>query len=195
MDPFRALNDDHRLIERVCSALAVYVERLEEADPEDLASFVVFFTELADKRHHTREETVLFEAMIQVGFPWRAGPIPTLEREHAEGRRLVATLEKAAGRAGAWTSVDRVRITDAARSLVSLLRQHIQKEDTILFPVARHNLPEATVAAMGARFEEMEGNADARAETSALRVMAEVLCARYSPASVRRARTALAVMN
>jgi hemerythrin-like domain-containing protein len=188
MDPFETLTDDHRLIERVLAALSGYAARIDDADPADLASFVVFFTELAAARHQAREEGVLFEAMIEVGFPRKTGPLATMMREHDESRTLVQALDDAACRAGAWTSEGRVRVAAAARSLVQLVRQHIQKESEILYPMARHNLPAESVSAMAARFAEMDGSDDARAERTALHVMAEILIARYAgaPATPRK---------
>lgn len=195
MDPFETLMDEHRLIERVLTALSMYTNRIEEADPADLASFVVFFTEMADARHHAKEEEVLFEALIEVGFPRRKGPIARMRHEHDTCRELVRALGVAAEHAGAWTAEDRKRIAETARTFVQLLREHIQKENDILYPMARHNLPAEAVAAMAARFDEMDGTPEARAERTALRVMAEILAARYDGAPVRRPTYVAAAAN
>lgn len=194
MDPFETLNDDHRLIERMLTALLTYSNRIDEADPADLASFVVFFTEIGE-RHHTKEEGILFEAMFEVGFPRRTGPLATMRREHDEARTLVGLLGEASARAAAWTDGDRAHVQNTSRALVHLLRAHLLKEDTIIHPMARHNLPAECVASIAARFEELDSSPEARAERIALQVMAEILTARYGEAPVRRPRYAVAVMN
>jgi hypothetical protein len=48
---------------------------------------------------------------------------------------------------------------------------------------------------MAARFAEMEGTAAARAERAALRVLAEILTARYGGASMRRPAYMAAAAN
>jgi hemerythrin-like domain-containing protein len=195
MDPFETLSDEHSLIERMLAALWVYAARIDEADPADLASFVVFFTEMVEGRHHAKEEMLLFEAMIEAGFPRRTGPLATMMREHDDARRLVLVLGEAARRAGAWTLEDRARIASTTYALVQLLRKHMQKEDDIIYPMARHNLPPEAVMVMAARFAEIDGTAEARAERTALRVLAEILTARYGGASMRRPEYMAAAAN
>jgi hypothetical protein len=61
--------------------------------------------------------------------------------------------------------------------------------------MARHNLPAESVAAMAARFEDLDGSADARAERVALRVMGEILSARYGGAPTHPPPYVAAAMN
>lgn len=180
MDPFATLNDEHRLIERVISALLSYASRVDHgADPADLGRFVDLISGFADARHHGKEEDILFEAMIAAGFPRDAGPIGMMLFEHEQGRGFVAALRDVAGRAGAWTAEDRGLLKDAAEGYAELLRQHIAKEDMVLYPMARRALPQEVITLMEARFDELEGGEDAQAELEAFLGTADALFTRY----------------
>ena len=180
MDPFATLNDEHRLIERTISALLSYTSRIEHgADPADLGRFVDLIAGFADARHHGKEEDILFEAMVGAGFPRDAGPIAVMLAEHEQGRKFVAALRDAASRAGSWTADDRALIHEAASGYAELLRQHIAKEDMVLYPMARRALPQEIVTLMEARFDELEGGEDAQTELEEFLSTADALFTRY----------------
>lgn len=195
MDPFEMLEDEHRLIERALTALLHYASRVDDgADPADLASFVMFFAEFADARHHAKEEKHLFEAMVRGGFPRRVGPIGTMMKEHEEGRALVTKLRDLSMRSP-WSGADRTRIGETARAFVQLLRAHIQKEDAVLYPMARHNLTEETAKDVVRGFQELEGSPQARGERMAYRALVDSLAARYASPVARTEKPAAVLMN
>jgi len=187
--PLETLTDEHRLIERLISALLAYTADLDTgADPADLGQFVDLIAGFADARHHAKEEDILFEAMVEAGFPRDGGPIAVMLFEHDQGRRFVGALRDCASRAGAWTVSDKAIVRENAAQYANLLRQHIAKEDNILYPMARRVLSDEAMTAMEARFDELEGGEDARAELERFLVLADNLFTRYlgSPAlSVR----------
>jgi len=139
--PRRVLMDEHRVIERVLEAM----ERMIEADVMDRAfvlGAVDFIRNFADGCHHAKEEDHLFPAMEKAGLPREGGPIGCMLHEHEQGRdfvrRILAGLDAAsAGDAGAAAEV-----RNAVIGYVGLLRQHIQKEDNILFVMSERLLSE-----------------------------------------------------
>ena len=180
MDPFELLNDEHRLIEQTLGALVRYTRRLDEgAAPADLSAFVTFFQRFADALHHHKEEDILFERMIEAGFPRGGGPIAMMLHEHEGGRHLVSRLAEAAARADSWLRGDHAAVHETALVFAELLRAHIHKEDAVLYPMARRTLPEDVIAEMGARFEAMEASDEARAERASLVATATALVTRY----------------
>jgi hemerythrin-like domain-containing protein len=159
MDAIRLLAQEHREIEKALDALYQFSRRLaqgETVDQTHLAQFVSFIRTLADERHHGKEEAILFEVMIKYGFPSEHGPIAVMLGEHDEGRALVGTMD-AVARLDVWGPEDRRRAAQAAASFVNLLRQHINKEDFVLYPMAENNLPETArdeIEERCRRFEE-----------------------------------------
>ncbi len=147
MDPIETLMNEHRKILASLDALDVYANRLQDGSAPglaDLGEFVRFIQEYADRFHHAKEENILFETMVREGFPKEGGPIAVMLMEHDEGRIHVKVLAEAV-EAGAELEGDAIApIAAAAHGFAGLLRPHIQKEDQILYPMARNQLsPEA----------------------------------------------------
>lgn len=133
------LSSEHRVIEQVVLALEAAADLIDgggQVRPgffQDAAGFIAGF---ADGYHHAKEERVLFEAMARHGMPAESGPIAVMLYEHDEGRRLTAGLRDAAERLAAGDASASGVVADYARAYGELLRQHIFKEDNILFPMA-----------------------------------------------------------
>ncbi len=76
--------------------------------------------------------------------------------EHEKGRRYISQLEN---QISGLRNADAGKITTAnklVKSYVALMQQHIQKEDTILFPLADSRLSEKEQTAMFREFENLE---------------------------------------
>ena len=78
MDAIETLMNEHRTIERVLDALGAFADETRRARRHrarrSSRGSSTFLREFADAHHHHKEEDVLFEAMIEHGFPREAGP-------------------------------------------------------------------------------------------------------------------------
>jgi hemerythrin-like domain-containing protein len=158
MDAIELLMTEHRLIEEALVALEAYAEDVvqgRDIDPADLRDFVIFIREFADKKHHGKEEEILFAEMARQGFPTEVGPIAVMLSDHDQGRAFVTVLAALADKAR-WTIEDRKEMVAAAFGYVGLLRQHIMKEDHVLYPMARARLPAESIAAIDSRSAAFE---------------------------------------
>lgn len=122
---------------------------------ETLEGLLEFFRLFADQCHHGKEEDILFPLLESRGMPRSGGPIGVMLHEHEQGRALVKQMieateackqgEKAEGR---WA--------DAARGYSQLLRQHIEKENNILFVMAENILTPEDQKKLAAEFDRSE---------------------------------------
>jgi len=183
MKPIELLKEEHRLILRILDALETFaasLEREEEGEREELGRFATFIREYADACHHGKEEAVLFEVMAQSGFSKDSGPIAVMLHEHDVGRACVRVMREGADEKGPWSAEARSEIVTAARAYVQLLRDHIHKEDEILYPMAEAHLPggamEEVVKGCGAVEEEYERSG----EKTKLEALAEELIERHA---------------
>ncbi len=139
MKSVEVLMAEHRVIERVLTALEVATERLDQGGNVNPGFFIHatdFIRGFADGCHHQKEEGVLFKAMAQAGMPTEEGPIAVMLAEHEQARAYTADLLKAAQRLQAGDEQAAAAVIHNARGYAALLRQHIAKEDGVLFPMA-----------------------------------------------------------
>ena len=146
--PTDVLREEHRVILRALGVLEAAAARLAGGRPLPEGwwpEIIWWLRAFADRNHHAKEETSLFPAMVKAGVPSTGGPIDVMLEEHRRGRTLVRAME--AGESAALA---------AAREYVGLLREHIEKENGVLFPLADAVLDEAAQRALQREFEAVE---------------------------------------
>jgi len=147
--PTQTLREEHRVILRAIALLEVAAGRLGDGRPlpdgwwDGLLDWLRGF---ADLNHHGKEERHLFPALVQAGVPAEGGPVSVMLEEHAEGRALIQAM--AAGAPG--------RRAEAARRYGHLLRDHIDKENGVLLPLADAVLDPQAQLLLSRGFEKVE---------------------------------------
>ena len=121
-------------------------------DVEDVKEMVNFLRLFADKCHHGKEEGLMFPAMEKVGIPNAGGPIGQMLLEHTQGRQYIA--EMAASAEGDALHAD--RFAEAASGYIELMRAHIDKENSVLFPAGDRMLPKDVQQQLLDQFEGFE---------------------------------------
>jgi hemerythrin-like domain-containing protein len=158
MQATQILKDEHRLIERVLTALQTAASRLSqgaEISPTFFINAALFIKNFADGSHHCKEEDILFAAMSESGVPSEGGPIGVMLSEHEQARAFTREMKEAAQKWQAGDSSARTAVVHNALGYVSLLRVHIHKEDNILFPMADRLIPPDRQAIVNTDFEHI----------------------------------------
>lgn len=159
IDVTHVMVEEHKLILRMIALLENNVQRMEAGRFRDWRFFldaVDFIRNYADRFHHAKEEDVLFKALVDNGMPQENSPVAAMLLAHDQGRAYVRAMEEAALKALDGESGQIPLIAENARAYIALLRDHIDKEDNILYPLAERVLPEAPRAAMVAAYREAE---------------------------------------
>ena len=158
MSATEELKHEHRIIERmlaVMEAAAARVDAGQSLPTEFFPKVVDFVRNFADRCHHGKEEDNLFPALEKRGIPRQTGPIGVMLMEHDQGRAFVRGMDEA----GKHASGDKAALKtalDNARGYAKLLRQHIDKEDNVLYPMADQVLTPADKQELLSKFEEVE---------------------------------------
>lgn len=187
------LMTEHRLIEQALGSLETYAIDVRAGAPpsrEVIGEYAAFFRGFADGCHHGKEEDILFRRMVDRGFPSEAGPLAVMYFEHEQGRAHVRALAAIATRPGRVVAADASALLESADAYIPLLRQHILKEDRILYPLALQVLTAPELDAMNTQFEEFEARMQADGSSDALQDLAERLTARFHPDPARMAAAA-----
>lgn len=146
------LEHDHKIILRALNVLAEIAARVEKGawvDSRDIESILRFLRLFEDEFHQTKEESALFPELRSCASA-QSKELQHLLFEHEQERSLVEGLEESLKvKKGA-------DFVFYANRLIALLRNHIYKEDHILFDIIEKSLSknqdEAVIAAF-AKFE------------------------------------------
>ena len=163
-DVTKVLVEEHRLILRMIALLEKNCELLEQrrfADWQFFLYAVDFIRHYADQFHHAKEEDTLFTALVENGMPEDNSPVAAMLMEHDQGRAFVRGLEQAATKALAGNKGQETAILENARGYAVLLRDHINKEDNILYPLSERILPEDMRPGILTAYRRAEGSVPA----------------------------------
>lgn len=156
--PSAVLKSEHRVIERVLRVLETLVVRSEQGqgfELESLKQCVEFFRLFADACHHAKEEDLLFPVLEERGVPREGGPIGVMLYEHSQARMFTQEMSAALAAFEGGESGAEARFRDTARQYLTLLINHIYKEDNILFNMGDHVMTEADQILLCGRFGEV----------------------------------------
>jgi hemerythrin-like domain-containing protein len=123
------LIQEHKLILRaldVLDAISASMEKTATVEQADVDKVVDFLRWFADSHHQAKEETILFPALKRAAATQNR-PVDHMMLEHDQERSLVEEMEKDLRLANLSGFVS------CANRLSSTLRNHIYKEDRILF--------------------------------------------------------------
>ncbi|HLY76489.1 MAG TPA: hemerythrin domain-containing protein [Thermoplasmata archaeon] len=152
-DPIAILMEEHRMYLRRLTEIRTDLQRLSGASrdrlgvPSSLTTFADFLATDVDGFHGRKEEEGLFPVLVRhVGLD--GGPVEVMLEEHELLRHhqktiagSVPRLETDPGRVDALSAV-----SVALDSIHRLLANHIDKEDEVLFPMARATLTPAEMS-------------------------------------------------
>ena len=136
------LEDDHVHIINLINVMETIIE-VEKPDITHIESIVDTIRNFADGLHHAKEENLLFPLLIKKGFSATQGPVAVMLHEHVMGRDFVKGISEGIA---LYKVGDKTALRDIYRNMqgyAELLRNHISKENNILFPMADRVLSEA----------------------------------------------------
>lgn len=145
MEAIQVMMSEHARIVGVLDALDAFAGAACDtaADRLELGRFLQFFREYADGCHHGKEEHVLFLAMFRHGFSLEEGPLGMMVFEHQDLRDLLGRVRDLVRQEAPWSGEEREQLAATIRTYTGVLREHIVKEDELLYPLAREQLPPA----------------------------------------------------
>lgn len=147
---------EHRLIERMLSALENVVTTIDDentVDPVTIDLAVDFIRVYADRTHHGKEEDILFRDLKTKPLSEEdARSMDELIEEHVFGRETTQAMVDANTRYRGGDPAALADIADKLRTLIDFYPKHIAKEDKVFFPAARAYFTDQEDQAMLAEF-------------------------------------------
>jgi len=136
VSPSATLKAEHQVILRVVRVLAHIMDHFEQTGEfaeTALVKCVEFIRLYADACHHGKEEDLLFPVLESCGVPREGGPIGVMIHEHRMARELTKEMVDALSSISDGNDHAHTQFLEAARQYITLLTNHIFKEDNILF--------------------------------------------------------------
>ncbi len=110
-----------------------------------------FIKNYADKFHHAKEEDILFKELCKdsVQGNLHCNPVEQMLYEHNIGRNFVKGMKDG------LIEKDKRKLVENSLGYVQLIREHIFKEDNILYPMADGVIDLKTQDIMLSKFEDV----------------------------------------
>lgn len=131
----RNLEDDHVHILRLIDVME-YIALHNVSDVAHLESIVDIIRNFADGLHHAKEENIFFPFLATKGFSPGQGPVAVMLNEHVQGRNFVKGISDNIILLKDGDKTALVEIHRNMNAYSELLRNHIAKENNILFRMA-----------------------------------------------------------
>ena len=173
------LENDHVQILRLVEVM----ERITEyTNPnlEHLELIVKIIREFADGIHHAKEEQLLFPLMVQKGFSNQTGPVAVMLRDHLEGRHLVKEMAENISLFKQGNSAALKALYSYMRAYTDLLKNHIAKENNVLFRMADNVFTNAEQQSMLIDFAKVEEKSEKDSGKADFLTMIDHLALAYS---------------
>ncbi len=153
------LRNEHEIILDVLNILESISRRATSGGGLDLRpaqELLEFLKGFCDRCHHGKEEQCFFASLETRGLPREVGPIAVMMSDHEQGRALLASMGEGLEAAKQSKPEGPALFAAAGQSYVDLMRDHIDKENNVLFPMGDEMLTEADQASLLDRFEHFE---------------------------------------
>jgi hemerythrin-like domain-containing protein len=149
------LMQEHQLILKYIALMERYAKlRLQAIQAalflEKAGHFIEFIHEFADAFHHAKEEAILFRYLDVPGVLTHCNPVPQMLLEHGKARDWVRGMEQA------LYANDSMQLGVNVDQYAALLKAHIYKEDSILYPMAERGLTDAAKTALLQEYAETD---------------------------------------
>ena len=151
------LEQDH---ESILKLIDVMEAMTTHTDPDiaDYEEVVDLIRNFADGLHHAKEETLFFPLMAERGFSMKQGPIAMMLSEHEQGRNYVKRISE---NIRLLKERDLSALNMIYRNMLGyceLLRNHIAKENNVLFRMADNALSEEDQQTLLTQFGQVENH-------------------------------------
>jgi hemerythrin-like domain-containing protein len=159
------LEEDHVHILKLIEVME-HVTRIDDPDINHLEKIVEIIKNFADGVHHAKEENVFFPMLSKKGFPSNQGPVAVMLNEHVQGRKYVRGMEENILLFKSGNKPSLMDVYQNMNSYIELLRNHIEKENNVLFRMADNVLSESDHHTLLGKFADEENKYSSRAKSA-----------------------------
>ena len=151
------IRNEHRTIAAILHGLMYLVQEIrmkkKKINPRVFHAMLYYLDTYSERMHHPKEDRFLFKAMRERSTEAEA-LIADLERDHAGGETALRALSQALIRYEEGGEKEFPGFEREVESFVHNYRDHMRKEEDVLFPLARKVLTAADWSILDVTFGE-----------------------------------------
>ncbi|MDP4267783.1 MAG: hemerythrin domain-containing protein [Bacteroidota bacterium] len=155
-EQLKAEHEGIKLILKVMERISNKLEMEKNFLPNDLKRIIEFMKLFVYKCHHSKEEKILFPALEKAGIKNVDGPIEIILNEHPISKLLLSNLEMSLNKFIDRESGSEELVIKEIRNFICLMNNHINKENEILFLMAKKALSNERQEELYFKLEEYE---------------------------------------
>lgn len=178
------LSSEHRQATHLLAAFRRYLEQLSASDVPDSrepSGLIDFLAESLFQRHEEKEEGLLLPELARMGLSWSDGALAEIRREHRQGRYLLRSLKHAMRQSETWSKDDKAHFLSIAHAWVDFFRDHMLREEQVIFPFIDGRLDGDTDELLCVQFEKIDREYEEMADYESLQKSSEAFVAKYAP--------------
>lgn len=164
------LRREHDEIRQRLRGLSGYLRALEGGDTGGCGEAADFLDSLGEgllQKHEEKEEDIILPQLARMGLSWSDGALAHVRKDHRHGRDFFRTLRQSMHLRNQWSSFERAHFLSIARAWVEFVKEHMIREERILFPFMDANLSSEDDALIVSQLEKTDTEyADMAASTS-----------------------------
>jgi hemerythrin-like domain-containing protein len=184
MRPTEELRKEHGIIMRLFAVLQSIGEMIDRHDAgmdAHLEQIMEFLTVFVDRCHHRKEEEIFFPELVRSKIPDEGEMVGVLVSEHLAGREIMEGMRRALDRRKQQVDEASPEFADVSNRYVKLFRQHIRRENGILFPMANERLSADRQEQISKGFQKLENEKIGQGRHEAFHGLIEKLEEVYRP--------------
>ncbi|MBI4378039.1 MAG: hemerythrin domain-containing protein [Nitrospinae bacterium] len=155
--PTEILSNDHRVVLEKLNVLDRTINNIKSQDAKKILGDLKLFIQKEMEIHFTKEEDALFPE-IEKFMPREGGPIGVMLMDHEDLYKyednLVRGIDLFIKNESNGEAIKLIK--ENGTNYINLLREHIYKEDNMLFMMADMHLEEDQIKEIMRKFEELD---------------------------------------
>ena len=163
MDPLYTLKHEHGLIRQALDNITLAKEEMENGKKPPIEFFqksLDFFRNLVIKKHHIKEEQMMFNLLSQKRNGHLDYHIQTLNHQHNHGRAMISEISQALDECADGDNYPTEKLMEYITNYASLLRKQLHTEDHIVYPLAEQELTDEEMKSFTQVFEREDSEND-----------------------------------
>ena len=150
------LMEDHVRIERALMMIERQASRTDGFDAATVCAMLEFLYEYGERWHNRKEEEFLFPMLGERGLPMNGGPIAVMLSEHEAEKKYIQNLLPYSMTIKDGKTDANNEYREDLQSYVNLTKDHIWKENDILYPMGKRALTPEDVTTLDEQFRTLD---------------------------------------